>query len=325
MSLLVHTPRDDSPAASRLVLGMRVDSVTPAQALAKVEEWAGQARPRIVCAANVHMVMEAFDHPLFRAQVNGADLVLPDGVPTVWALRALGLPCPRRVRVTPDWLRDLFAMLERRGFVLSLYGGAQATLDTFAAQLATHYPLLRIGAVIAPPFRPMTADEDADAVRRIVTAETDVLFTGIGCPKQERWMADHRDSLECVMIGVGAAFDVFGGRTRQAPAWMRERGLEWTYRLLCEPRRLWRRYLVQNPRFVLLFAAQCLRAPCEVARTSLKSPTSRSTLCRLLGFVPRTPLGDEDHCAGSQAYSQGDAGVAHQHAHGPEGAAQHKR
>lgn len=244
---------------SRFVLGMRVDNVAPEEALTTVLDWTKDRQARVICAANVHMIMETVDDPAFRATVNSADLVMPDGMPTVWALRAMGLSCSRRVRVTPDWLLDLFARLETTGGALSLYGGTPETLATFTKQLAVHFPRLRLGAAVAPPFRPMTAAEDASAVQQIVTAETRILLVGIGCPKQERWMADHRDSLPCVMIGVGAAFDVLGGRTRQAPGWTRDRGLEWTYRLLQEPRRMWRRYLVQNPRFVALYALQYLR------------------------------------------------------------------
>lgn len=203
---------------SRLLLGMRVDSVGPEEALSTVLTWSRATRARVVCAANVHMIMEAVDDPGFRSIVNSADLVVPDGVPTVWALRALGVPCTGRVRVTPDWLFGLFSRLEVSGGVLSLYGGSQETLGIFKRQLTKHFPRLRLGASVLPPFRPMTDVEDATAVQEIVAADTSVLLVGIGCPKQERWMAEHRDSVPCVMIGVGAAFDLLGGRTDSSPA-----------------------------------------------------------------------------------------------------------
>ncbi len=252
-----------APTPSAGVLDMRVDAVESAAVVTQIVEWAAQSRPgepgRYVCAANVHMAMEAHDHPDFAGVVNGADLVVPDGVPMVWALRALGLQQRRRVRVAPDLLYALFAACEERDLPVGLYGGSPETLRVFTSWLAQTHPALRVGCAIDPPFRPLTNDEDARFTRLIAESGARLLFVGIGCPKQERWMAAHRDDLTCAMIGVGAAFDMLGGRTKDAPTWMRDRGLEWVYRLLTEPRRLWKRYLYNNPRFVLLFAGRLLR------------------------------------------------------------------
>lgn len=252
------------------VLGMRVDQIEFADAARLIGDWTRESgRPsaggsRYVCAANVHMTMEAYDDPGFQAVVNGADLVVADGVPMVWALRALGQPQRARVRVTPDLLLELFATCARDGLKLGLYGGTPQTLAAFTAQLRAHYPTVDLAFAWSPPFRELTAAEDDDVRRRITAAGVQLLLVGIGCPKQERWMAAHAD-LPCVQFGVGAAFDMLGGRTGNAPAWMRERGLEWVYRLVSEPRRLWRRQLRHNPRFLLLFAAQTCRR-----RTSLR-------------------------------------------------------
>jgi len=250
---------------SRRVLGMRVDSVEATVARDTVLGWAtGVAAEagvggRMICAANVHMTMEAWDDPSFRALVNDADLVVADGAPMVWALRLLGLPQQRRVRVSPDLLLELFAACETRGVRLGLYGGSRETLEVFGAFLRRGYPRLEVACAISPPFRPLTAEEDARDTTAIRDAGVQLLLVGIGCPKQERWMAAHRDCLPCTMFGVGAAFDLLGGRTKNAPAWTRDIGLEWTYRLLLEPRRLWRRYLYHNPRFVVLFGRQVIR------------------------------------------------------------------
>jgi N-acetylglucosaminyldiphosphoundecaprenol N-acetyl-beta-D-mannosaminyltransferase len=242
------------------VLGMRIDDVTAATASGMVVDWAAAGdAARVVCAANVHMVMEAWDDRAFQDLVNAADLVLPDGMPTVWALRALDQPCAGRVRVAPDWLLDLLPMLEERGLTLSLYGGTRDVLAVFVERLRRDYPRLKIGAVIAPPYRKLTPREDAEAVAAIAAAGKGVLLVGIGCPKQEKWMAAHRQSLDCVMIGVGAAFDLFGGRTKEAPAWTHDLGLEWIYRLITEPRRLATRYLRHNPRFVALLTFELWR------------------------------------------------------------------
>jgi N-acetylglucosaminyldiphosphoundecaprenol N-acetyl-beta-D-mannosaminyltransferase len=239
---------------------MRVDDVTFAKADDLVLDWATAGDgSRIVCAANVHMVMEAWDDHAFQGCVNGADLIVPDGMPMVWAMRLLGQPCAGRVRVAPNWLLELFPMLAERGLTLSLYGGTEDVLAVFVERLRRDYPRLQIGALIAPPFRPLTSGEDAAAVTAISAAGTDVLLVGIGCPKQETWMAAHHQSLHCVMIGVGAAFDLFGGRTKEAPAWTHDIGLEWVYRMFTEPRRLATRYLRHNPRFVALFALEWWR------------------------------------------------------------------
>jgi len=257
--------------ASRFVLGMRVDQVDAPAARDAVLHWAAQsgehdAVARTVCAANVHMTMESRDDREFRDIVNGADLVVADGVPMVWALRLLGLPQQRRVRVSPDLLLELFAACEARGLRLGLYGGSLDTLGVFTAFLGRSYPRLEIACAISPPFRPPTADEDARDVDALRAAGVQLLLVGIGCPKQERWMAAHRDRLPCTMFGVGAAFDLLGGQTKNAPAWTHDIGLEWAYRLLLEPRRLWRRYLYHNPRFVLLFARQLLHERWQTRR-----------------------------------------------------------
>lgn len=252
---------------------MDCDAIEFEDAAALIGGWAagGHAGPtgHIVCAANVHMVMEAWDDLRYRAVVNDADLVLPDGQPIVWALRLLGAAQRRRVRVAPDLLLRLFADGERRGWNLGLYGGREESLGVFQDLLARHYPRLRVPCAYAPPFRPLTPSEDEEVTARITEAEVDLLLVGLGCPKQERWMADHRTRLHCVMMGVGAAFDVLGGRTREAPAWTRDVGLEWVFRLAQEPRRLWKRHLMNDPRFLALLAGQVARKHLA----SLQSPT----------------------------------------------------
>ena len=238
------------------VLGMHVNVIEFDSALALAHSWCLRPEGRMVCAANVHMVMEAWDDSSFRAQVNRADLVLPDGQPMVWALRLLGQLQRRRVRVSPDFLIRLFTLASESGTVLGLYGGREQALTAFTESVRAHYPALEVGFANSPPFRPLTCDEDQAVVDEIRAANVKLLLVGTGCPKQEKWMAEHREKLDCVMVGVGAAFDLLGGRTTEAPRWMRGIGLEWTYRLGLEPRRLWRRYLKHNPRFVALFAVQ---------------------------------------------------------------------
>jgi N-acetylglucosaminyldiphosphoundecaprenol N-acetyl-beta-D-mannosaminyltransferase len=210
------------------------------------------------------MVMEAFDAPDFQRSVNAADMVTPDGVPLVWALRALGLPQTRRV-YGPTLMRLVCRRAEEHGLPIGLYGGSPEVLEALRERLLERHPSLRIAFAASPPFRPATAEEDASTVQAIEASGVRILFVGLGCPKQERWMAAQREALPCVMLGVGAAFDFLAGSKRQSPAWLQRAGLEWLFRLASEPRRLWRRYLIHNPRFVVHFARQLVRARREAA------------------------------------------------------------
>ena len=157
---------------------------------------------RYICAANVHMTMEAFDDPVFRRSINEADLVLPDGVPLVWALRALGLEQRRRVRVTPDLLLPLFAACEAHHVKVGLYGSTPVTLSAFVKFLEDATPDLDIAFRHSPPFRPLSPSEDLEITEQIESSGAQLLLVGLGCPKQERWMAEHSDRLHCVMFGV---------------------------------------------------------------------------------------------------------------------------
>jgi N-acetylglucosaminyldiphosphoundecaprenol N-acetyl-beta-D-mannosaminyltransferase len=213
-----------------------------------------------VCAVAVHAVTLSQDDPELRDALLGASLVVPDGMPLVWAANALGEHLDDRV-YGPDLMLRFTARCARRGHRIWLYGGRdQELLEQLAARLRALFPGLEIAGSYAPPFRPLTAREEDELVRRIDADRPDVLWVGLGAPKQEKWMARMRDRLEVpVMCGVGAAFDFHAGRVPQAPSWMQKRGLEWLYRLSREPRRLLFRYLWFNPRFVLAFARQWAR------------------------------------------------------------------
>lgn len=224
----------------------------------EVTSWAAEKRGRYVCAANVHMAMEAHDSEAFRRVVNGADLTVPDGAPLVWALRLLGHRAAGRV-FGPDLMEALLDRATASGTPVGLYGGTEASLAAFDALAARRWPGLRMVLAISPPFRPLSREEDDDVIARIEAAGVRLLFVGLGCPKQERWMAGHASRLSCVMVGVGQAFDLLGGVTRRPPGWMHRAGLGWLYRLAHDPRRLWRRYLLHNPRFVALLAWQWIR------------------------------------------------------------------
>lgn len=234
---------------------MRVDAPSCKQAVSLVCDWAEERRGRYVCVSNVHMCMEVYDSPSFKSIVNGADLVVPDGKPLVWGLRCLGLKSASQVRGA-DFLLAICRESEKRNISIALYGGSEDSLRDFKTFLRIRYPALEISSAISPPYRPLTVDEDRECVREISSSGAKILFTGIGCPKQEIWMARHKDKLPCVMIGVGAAFDFFSGRQKHAPRWMQMAGLEWLFRLASDPKRLWKRYLKHNPRFIWYFSKQ---------------------------------------------------------------------
>ena len=210
-----------------------------------------------VCVATVHMVMEAHDDPEFAARVNAADLVVPDGMPLVWMQKRLGAGQASRVRGN-DLTINLCRYAEGAGMSVGFYGGRQEVLEAIKARAARDFPKLNIAYAYAPPFRALSEEEDAKVVTEINEAAPDILFVGLGCPKQENWMAAHRGEVKAVMVGVGAEFDFYAGNLREAPRWLSNIGLEWLFRLAMEPRRLWRRYLVLNPRFMWLAARQLM-------------------------------------------------------------------
>lgn len=244
--------------ASRHILGMRVDATSYEDASEQVVRCAGGGESAYVCLANVHMTMESYDSEKFQRVVNGADLVVPDGVPLVWALRALGEKDATQVRGA-DLVMRVAERAAEEGIPVGLYGGTPGTIRDFADLLKSRFPGIRVASVISPPFRPLTPEEDAAFTREIVDSGARILLVGIGCPRQERWIAEHKGRIPAAMLGVGAAFDFHTGRVRQAPRLVQRLGLEWVFRMLMEPRRLWKRYAKHNPRFVWLFLLQLMR------------------------------------------------------------------
>ena len=238
-----------------IILGSRVDPTSYAQAIQQVVAWAQQHESRYVCAANVHMLMEAHDSPEFQHVVNAADLVTPDGMPLVWMLQCLGYPQQERV-YGPDLTLKLIETAVIHKIGVGFYGGTAETLAQLTTSFKEKYPNLQIKYSYSPPFRPLTTMEDESVILDVNASGAKILFIGLGCPKQERWMAAHKGRIQAVMLGVGAAFDIHAGQKPQAPAWMQRVALEWLFRLGSEPRRLWRRYLLHNPRFFVLALMQ---------------------------------------------------------------------
>ena len=245
---------------TRPILGVNIAVSSYDEVVRQSLLWAGEGASRAFFFAAVHMVMEAVDHPDFLPILNNAGTVFPDGIPLVWALRSLGERTARRVCGT-DSTVALLAGAEKAGIPVGFYGGSQATLDALANAVHLRYPSLNIAYLESPPFRPLTAEEDAAVVERIAASGVRLLFVGLGCPKQERWIVDHLGRVHAVMFAVGAAFDFIAGNKSRGPQWMSRNGLEWVYRFVSEPRRLAMRYLKHNPRFVLLFLRQLLTRP----------------------------------------------------------------
>ena len=210
-----------------------------------------------VCVCNVHTVMASAEDAELRAALLGSSINVPDGQPLVWALSALGHPLEDRV-YGPELMARACARGAESGQRLYLYGGRnQGALVQLALNLRQRYPGVKIVGGYSPPHRPLTDEERAAVVREINASRPDVVWVGIGVPKQEKWMARLRAELNApVLVGVGAAFDFHAGLVPQAPTWIQKMGLEWAYRLAHEPRRLWRRYTRYNPRFVREFGRQ---------------------------------------------------------------------
>jgi len=233
------------------VLGVGVSAVDMPQAVAEIAGWVTRRERHYVCVTGVHGVMESQRDPELLRIHNASGLTTPDGMPMVWAGHRAGARHMSRV-YGPDLMLELCALAAERGWRSYFYGGAEGVPEQLADRLVARFPGLQVAGCWSPPFRPLTPAEDEAVVRRINQADPDLVWVGLSTPKQERWMAAHVGRLTApVLLGVGAAFDMHAGRLAQAPRWMQRSGCEWLYRLAREPRRLWRRYLTNNPRFAL--------------------------------------------------------------------------
>ena len=247
------------PPASVKVLGVPLALTDYERTIEWMDATIATRQRGYICVAAVHTVMACQEDRELRDAVLGSDLTVPDGQPLVWAMNALGHDLSSRV-YGPDLMARYCERAALTGARMFLYGGRnQGALVQLALNLRTRYPGLNIVGGYAPPFRPLTGEEEDFVLDEINRSQADVVWVGIGVPKQEKWMAAMRDRLRApVLVGVGAAFDFHAGLVPQAPRWMQSMGLEWAYRLLQEPGRLWRRYLRYNPRFVLGFLRQWL-------------------------------------------------------------------
>jgi N-acetylglucosaminyldiphosphoundecaprenol N-acetyl-beta-D-mannosaminyltransferase len=255
-----HRQATPATPARAEVLGIPLAVSDYAQVVAWMEAVVAADARAYVTAAAVNLVMSAREDPRTLAAVLGATLAVPDGQPLVWALHALGHRSATRV-YGPDLMLCFCARAAASGTPMYLYGGRTPdALALLQARLRECFPGIRIVGGFSPPFRELTGEEERRVIAEIDGSRAAVVWVGTGQPKQELWMARMRPLLAApLLVGVGAAFDFHAGLVPQAPAWMQRRGLEWSYRLAREPRRLWRRYARYNPRFVAAFAGQYLR------------------------------------------------------------------
>jgi N-acetylglucosaminyldiphosphoundecaprenol N-acetyl-beta-D-mannosaminyltransferase len=241
------------------VLGVPLALTDYDRTLDWIDGMVGRGARGYVCVANVHTVTSSAEDPELRAALLNSSLNVPDGQPLVWAMNALGHSLGGRV-YGPELMSRACARATETGRRFYLYGGRnQGALVQLALNLRQRYPGVKIVGGYSPPHRPLTDEESAAVVQELNQSQADVVWVGIGVPKQEKWMARMRPMLDApVLVGVGAAFDFHAGLVPQAPNWMQEAGLEWAYRLAHEPRRLWRRYLRYNPRFIGSFTHQLI-------------------------------------------------------------------
>lgn len=224
----------------------------------RIQVWSNYNRSCYIIAANVHVIMMGYWHKKYREILNNAALVTPDGMPLVWAMRLLGIKNQTRV-YGPDLMLAWCDRASQLKLPIYLYGGTQQTLEKLEFNLQQQFPNLVIAGSYSPPFRNLTAAEEDRDRARIIASGAKVVFVGLGCPKQEYWMARQQGKLAAVTIGVGAAFSFHSGEISQAPRWAMKWGLEWLYRFSREPKRLWQRYLINNPIFLCLLVWQLFK------------------------------------------------------------------
>ena len=241
------------------ILNVKVSVINLLEASQRIGDWIQQKRKAYVCVVPVSTVMECQDNENYRNVVNAADMATPDGMPVVWYARFYGFKNVSRT-YGPDLMLRLCAIGQSSGWKHYFYGATPEVLAQLEFKLKEKFPTIKILGRCAPPFRKEAEMEREEFLEEVNRLQPDILWVGLGSPKQDFWMYKHRDKLDVpVMIGVGAAFDFLSGRKHQAPKWLQKMGLEWLFRLASEPQRLWKRYLIGNTRFVYYLIMNSIR------------------------------------------------------------------
>ncbi len=233
------------------ILGVNISVTDMKKTVAYLRAHVRELSGSYICISNVHTTVMSYDSEEYCAIQNQAVLALPDGKPLSVVCKRRGFPEAQRV-TGPDLMEEIFSVSVKEGYCHYFYGSTEETLKLLREKLEKRYPGIQIAGCESPPFRPLTNGEDKKITEQMNQARADFVWIGLGAPKQERWMYAHRDRIQGLMIGVGAGFDYFAGNIRRAPMWMQKCSLEWLYRLLQDPRRLFKRYLVTNTKFMLL-------------------------------------------------------------------------
>jgi N-acetylglucosaminyldiphosphoundecaprenol N-acetyl-beta-D-mannosaminyltransferase len=241
------------------ILGIPIAAVNMKEVVAFISSWIECGARTFVTVTGVHGIMESQSDRELKSIHSSAGMCVPDGVPTVWIGKLYGHRDMRRV-YGPDLMLEMMRISSARGYTHFLFGGKEGVATLLKARLEQKFPGIRIVGTFSPPFRPMNEQEEERLGQMIENLFPDIIWVGLSTPKQEKWMAAHCGKLNArVMIGVGAAFDFHAGLVRQAPGWVQQCGLEWFFRMCMEPRRLWRRYFYNNPRFIVLMLCQLLK------------------------------------------------------------------
>ena len=233
------------------ILKTNINVTNMSDTIKYIGEHLDDLRGKYICVSNVHTTVMSYENEEYRKIQNGAAMALPDGAPLSSYSRRKGYKQAQRV-TGPDLMLELFAISKEKGYRHYFYGATEETLQSMKEVLERDYPGIEIAGMYAPPFRALTPQEDAQIVAKINESRPDFIWIGLGAPKQEEWMYQHMGQLQGVLIGVGAGFDYLAGYIKRAPRWMRRMSLEWLYRLLQDPKRLWRRYFTSNVKFICL-------------------------------------------------------------------------
>ena len=249
----------EPPLPVQNVVGFPVSTLSFSGQVEAIMGWAAARQSKVVCVSNVHMLMEGHWQSNFSTVLSEADLLTPDGMPLVWVASLMKGSSQERV-AGMELMQALCDRAQASDVSIFFLGAEKETLDRIRVQLTQDFPQLKVAGMISPPFHPLSVGEDEEIVRHINQSGSGLVFVSLGCPKQEKWMSAHKEKVQAVMVGLGGAFPVYAGIQQWAPKWVRNNGLEWLYRLLQEPKRLWRRYAQTIPPFLWLAAKQLVKA-----------------------------------------------------------------